>query len=84
MEARVPSILASGLDRAGRHHVHLSPDRSTATRVGARHGRPRILEVAAARMAADGFRFYLSTNGVWLTAEVPARYLHPLPVRSTI
>ncbi|MFE4000683.1 RNA 2'-phosphotransferase [Nocardioides sp. YIM B13467] len=31
----IESILASGLDRRRRHHVHLSPDRETAERVGA-------------------------------------------------
>jgi putative RNA 2'-phosphotransferase len=59
----------------GRHHVHLSADPETATRVGARHGKPVVLEVAAARMAADGHRFYVSDNGVWLTDAVPPHYL---------
>ena len=71
----VESILRDGLSRRGRHHVHLSPDVATATRVGARHGRPVVLEVAAARMAADGHEFYLTANGVWLTLAVPAAYL---------
>ena len=73
--ARLDAILAEGLRRMGRHHVHLSADPETATRVGARHGKPVVLEVAAARMAADGHRFFLSDNGVWLTDRRPA----PLP-----
>lgn len=26
-------------------------------------------------MYNDGYKFYLSVNGVWLTAEVPLKYL---------
>jgi len=69
------SNMRAGLRRAGRHHVHLSTDTATATRVGARHGRPVVLEVAAARMREDGFAFYVTANGVWLTLAVPTVYL---------
>jgi len=71
----VGSILSSGLKPMARHHVHLSIDEETARRVGMRHGRPVILTVDAARMAADGFVFFVSTNGVWLTDAVPPEYL---------
>ena len=71
----VDSIRAEGLLRRGRTHVHLSPDERTATSVGARHGKPVVLRVAAARMHADGFAFFLSENGVWLTEAVPPRYI---------
>jgi putative RNA 2'-phosphotransferase len=71
----VDSIMRAGLERRGRHHVHLSPDVETAERVGRRHGRPVVLRVAAARMAADGHRFYVTANGVWLTDAVPPEYL---------
>ena len=47
-------IFAEGLQRQGRHHVHLSPDIATAQRVGARRGKPVVLAVDAAAMAADG------------------------------
>jgi putative RNA 2'-phosphotransferase len=69
------SILASGLRAGARHHVHLSADRETATRVGARHGFPAVLVVDAARMHADGIAFYQSDNGVWLTGDVKPSYL---------
>lgn len=71
----VRSILAHGLDRGGRHDVHLSADRATAAAVGGRRGRPAVLTVDAGRMHADGYEFRRSGNGVWLTAEVPAGYL---------
>lgn len=58
-----------------RHHVHLSPDRETATRVAARRGVPVVLVVRAGAMHADGHAFRLSANGVWLAERVPPGYL---------
>jgi putative RNA 2'-phosphotransferase len=72
---RVPSIRARGLERMKRHHVHLSPDPATARVVGERHGKSAVLQVFAGRMHRDGYSFYLSANGVWLTESVPPGYL---------
>jgi putative RNA 2'-phosphotransferase len=69
------SIFAAGLMPGSRHHVHLSMDAETATKVGSRHGKPAVLLVAAARMHADGHAFFRSTNGVWLTEHVAPEYL---------
>jgi putative RNA 2'-phosphotransferase len=69
------SIRTQGLVRGSRHHVHLSADRETARRVGARRGKPVVLAVAAGRMHRDGRRFHRSANGVWLTDAVPPEYL---------
>jgi putative RNA 2'-phosphotransferase len=74
-EGSVESILASGLERQARHHVHLSPDAETARRVGMRHGRPVVLTVAAGDMARAGHEFFVSANGVWLVDAVPPEYL---------
>lgn len=74
----VDTILADGLKRMKRHHVHLSLDVPTATKVGSRHGKPVVLVVDAAAMSRDGAVFYRSANGVWLVADVPARYLRAL------
>jgi putative RNA 2'-phosphotransferase len=68
-------ILASGLRAGARHHVHLSADLDTATRVGARRGFPVVLLVDAARMRADGIEFYISDNNVWLTGPIKPKYL---------
>ena len=73
--ASVEAILASGLERRARHHVHLSPDTDTAAKVGARHGKPVVLLIDAAKMRADGHVFFCSANGVWLVDEVPPQYL---------
>ena len=69
------SIRRDGLVPGSRRQVHLSAGEATATAVGARHGRPAVLRVDAGRMHADGHRFYLSANGVWLADAVPAAYL---------
>lgn len=75
VERFLASIQAEGLNKGKRHHVHLSKDVGTAMKVGARRGRPVILKVDAGGMHTDGHKFYLSTNGVWLTDSVPPRYL---------
>ncbi|HEU0185336.1 MAG TPA: RNA 2'-phosphotransferase [Blastocatellia bacterium] len=74
-ERFLTSIKQRGLIKGKRHHVHLSADIVTAAQVGRRHGKPIVLRVEAGRMRADGFAFYLSANGVWLTEGVPAQYL---------
>ena len=69
------SIEREGLRRGQRHHVHLSDNPATAHIVGQRHGEPIVLRVAAGAMGRAGHLFYRSENGVWLTDEVPAKYL---------
>ncbi|MBR5288771.1 MAG: RNA 2'-phosphotransferase [Clostridia bacterium] len=74
-EKYVASINAQGLIPKARLYVHLSADTATALNVGSRHGKPVIYRISAQQMAQDGYVFYRSANGVWLTKEVPARYL---------
>ncbi|MEV7032456.1 RNA 2'-phosphotransferase [Streptomyces sp. NPDC093272] len=69
------AIRSEGLRPMNRHDVHLSADRETATRVGARRGRPVVLSVDAGAMHRDGHVFHVSANGVWLTRAVPPGYL---------
>jgi putative RNA 2'-phosphotransferase len=75
VERFLPGIRAHGLLRGQRQHVHLSPDVATASKVGARRGKPVILTVAATRMHDEGHVFYVSTNGVWLTEHVPVEFI---------
>lgn len=75
VERFLPAILAEGLRPGRRHAVHLSPDVATARAVGARRGRPVVLRVDAAALAADGRALTRSANGVWLVGAVPPRYL---------
>ena len=74
-EKYVSSIDRQGLIPKSRLYVHLSKDSDTAIKVGARHGTPVVYRVDAHKMAEDGYKFYLSVNGVWLTKEVPMKYL---------
>lgn len=74
-EKYVDSIDEIGLIPKSRLYVHLSEDTETARQVGSRHGNPVVYKVLTARMAEDGYTFFLSVNGVWLTKEVPVRYL---------
>jgi putative RNA 2'-phosphotransferase len=71
----VESIRESGLIHKSRLYVHLSADEETATDVGKRHGKPFIYRVCSGKMYRDGFKFYKSKNGVWLTDKVPVEYL---------
>lgn len=75
VERVLDAIMAEGLSKMRRQHVHLSADVETARRVGARRGRPVILAIDAAAMAGDGAVFQISGNGVWLVAHVAPRFL---------
>lgn len=74
-EKYVASIDVQGLIPKSRLYVHLSSDSDTAKKVGQRHGSPVIYVVNSGRMFRDGYTFYQSVNGVWLTKEVPLHYL---------
>lgn len=74
-EKNVEPILATGIKKGQRQHVHLSATKDTATAVGQRHGKPRLFIIDAAAMHATGFQFYLSDNQVWLTDEVPVDFI---------
>jgi len=87
-EMRPPAVLyhgtgkkyAASIDRMGlipksRLYVHLSLDREAALKVGRRHGVPAVYIIQAEAMYQNGYLFYRSVNGVWLTKKVPAEYL---------
>lgn len=71
----IDSIMKSGLKPISRNHVHLSSDIETALKVGKRHGKAIILTINAQEMALKGHKFYISTNGVWLTDAVPTEFI---------
>ena len=74
-ERFLESIRAAGLNKGQRHHVHLSPDPQTATKVGQRRGRPVVLTIRSGEMHRQGHVFYLSANGVWLVDHVPPQFI---------
>lgn len=77
-EKFVQSIRDEGLKPKSRLYVHLSKDTETAVRVGSRHGKPFVFEVDSGEMARQGYEFFLSENGVWLTKTVPVQFLREL------
>ncbi len=77
-EKYVESIDSTGLEPRQRLYVHLSTDKEMAAKVGQRHGKPVVYRVNSGQMAKNGYVFYLSVNGVWLTKAVPVQYLEKL------
>lgn len=73
------SILNSGLLKGMRHHVHLSKDLETASKVGLRYAKKMeklwVIQIPARLMHFDGYKFLETENGVWLTDHVPPKYL---------
>lgn len=74
-EKYTASIDSQGLIPKGRLYVHLSKDPQTAEQVGRRHGKPVIYRIDCKKMSEDGYRFFLSANGIWLTKAVPPEYM---------
>jgi len=77
----IDEIMKSGLQKRSRHQVHLSADFETAVKVGQRHGKPFVFQVMSGVMSSEGYEFYLSDNGVWLTDNVPVKFLRSTLVR---
>lgn len=71
----VESIMKDGIISKSRLYVHLSENYITAQQVGTRHGKPYVFFVRSGDMHRDGYKFYKSVNGVWLTKFVPVEYL---------
>ena len=69
------SIMEGGIVKGNRLYVHLSGTEETAINVGKRHGEPVVLVIDAKKMVEDGYRFFLSRNGVWLTDYVDPKYI---------
>jgi putative RNA 2'-phosphotransferase len=68
-------IEKDGLQKMSRHDVHMSKDLQTAIVVGTRRGEALILHIKAGEMHRDGFDFFETPNGVWLTDHVPPKYI---------
>lgn len=72
------SIDKEGLISKSRLYVHLSEDVETAIKVGNRHGKAVVYKVNALDMYNQGYEFFLSVNGVWLTRRVPVQFLEKM------
>lgn len=71
----IAQITEQGLMPMSRQFVHLSETIETALSVGTRHGKPILVEVKTGRLAAEGWKFYQTSENVWLTSAIPAEYL---------
>lgn len=69
------SIKEKGILKMNRQYVHLSKDIETARNVGQRHGEVIILPIDIEGLKSIGHKFYLSENNVWLTDDIPSRYI---------
>lgn len=75
IERNSNSIETNGILKGSRLYVHLSADIETAQKVATRRkGSPIIYKISALAMHEDGYIFYQSKNGVWLTEFVPPKY----------
>ena len=76
--AAADQIYQSGsISKCKRHAVHMQADIEKAWQSARRwKGKtPVVLEIDSAAMHRDGIRFFVSDNGVWLTEEVPIKYI---------
>ncbi len=69
------SIAAQGIVPGKRRMVHLSESYEAAMENGKRHGLPEVITVSASKMHGEGFLFYRSVSGVWLTERVLIDYV---------
>jgi putative RNA 2'-phosphotransferase len=69
------SIMENGIKPMSRQYVHLSRTVEIAETVGKRHGKPVVLKINTKAMYAEGHKFYLSENKVWLVDYVPKEYI---------
>ena len=77
--AALELILRSGLKPMKRQYVHLTTNAHLAGRVGARRGKPVLLEVDAGGAYAAGIEFYRANESFWLTDGIPARFVRAMP-----
>ena len=68
---------SGAISRMERHavHMHADPHMAWQSAVRRRNKRPVLLVIDAARMAAEGYAFAVSDNGVWCTESVPVQYI---------
>lgn len=54
----------------------LSESNDMAAQVGSRHDNPVVLFIEIPVMIQDGDKFYKAQNGVWLSDDIPIRYIN--------
>ncbi len=73
----ISSIKETGLLPMKRQYVHLSVDEETATTVGKRRdSTPVLLKIDTQLAIADGIKFYIGNDKVWLCDKLPVKYIN--------
>ena len=69
-------IEKSGLLPMDRQYVHMSVDTKMANQVAKRrYGGTVILKIDAKAAVADGIKFYVGNDMVWLANAIPPKYI---------
>lgn len=75
----LPLIMKDGLIKMKRHAVHLSEKLETAKEVSERRKSENVmLKINSGQMHKDGLPLYVTENNVWLTDNVPSKYIKVL------
>ncbi len=79
----LPSIMKDGLKKMNRHHVHMYSEENMnkAKDTGSRHQKgddPVVLVIEAKQMNNEKYKFYKTENDVYLTDNVPPKYIKVL------
>jgi len=74
-EQNLNSILKNWLDKRQRHHVHLSSNIETASKVWERYWKLVLLKIDAKKMYDEWIIFFISQNWVYLTDFVANKYI---------
>lgn len=73
---QVQDVRVHGLRPEGRQYIHLSETEDEAREVGGRHsGDATVVTVLALDASQNGVPFHHPTQGLYLTLQIPARYL---------
>ena len=75
LDRLIERIMLKGLEPVDRNHVYLSEDTASLIDENERSGETIVLKIFAGAMYRDGFHFYQTPGGEWITNKVPNRYL---------
>ena len=78
----INEILTNGLLPMSRQYVHMSTTVDMAITVGKRRdNNPIILKINARKAFADGLKFYVGNEYVWLCDFVPPKYIEIVEIK---
>lgn len=72
-------FLRQGMKSKNKKHTYLGATIQDAKKFGHWRGKEVMLQIHAKKMHDQGYAFYLSNSGIWLTEEVPVEFIHEVP-----